>query len=257
MTETEFMGYILELEVAHEIPSSSSKEEEVLLSVTNLPLQKVPEAGIKKSLERYFLKHTGKKPTDCNIVNGFGYLTFEDSAGTRVYKCALTILSNMILIMLADVKSIVANPPRVPFYAGTHLVLCTVPVSKVKASTVAEEEDPLVPNAGPFSPNSSITSSMYTRRNYGRDMSMESSASGSSIFNTSDPNFSLTRTGSRQRNSSSTSSSEVHFEVGGLMPRQDSGQLASLPTRMISNHPQGHSQEPPLFTMHEHAPTFG
>ena len=87
-TETDFMGLFLQLEVKYEILSSSGKDEEILLSVTHPVFKRIPPEKIKKRLEDFFSKHTGKKATECKIVNGVGYLKFEDSAGTFPHVCA-------------------------------------------------------------------------------------------------------------------------------------------------------------------------
>ena len=78
-TSTDFLGLTLDVEVAY---SPSSKErEQTALAVKGLPSGRVPESKLRGALVGYFSKHTGYKATECKIIKGVGYMTFEDPAG--------------------------------------------------------------------------------------------------------------------------------------------------------------------------------
>ena len=51
------------------------------LAVRQLPLNKIPERNLKPALVRYFSKHTQFKASECRIINGVGYMSFEDPTG--------------------------------------------------------------------------------------------------------------------------------------------------------------------------------
>lgn len=51
------------------------------MAVKGLPLGKIPESNLRGALVSHFSKHTGFKATECRIVKGVGYMTFEDPTG--------------------------------------------------------------------------------------------------------------------------------------------------------------------------------
>ena len=80
--ETEFFGTTLTLEVTEEVSGQiKEKQEEIVLSVKNLPLHKVPQKHIRSSLEKYVVRHTGKQVKACVIDGGIGHVAFEDPSG--------------------------------------------------------------------------------------------------------------------------------------------------------------------------------
>ena len=78
-SSTEFLGLTVELEVGY---SSPTENIYMVLAVTKLPLDpRISEKHLKASLVKYFSKHTGYEASKCKIIQGAGYLSFEDTSG--------------------------------------------------------------------------------------------------------------------------------------------------------------------------------
>ena len=112
-----------------------------------------------------------------------------------------------LILLFSVVSSIVANPPEASFFADVQLEYFTSISSEIEALC----SPPTMKVASSNSP----VSSLISQNNYSRNTSMESASS-------IDPSASFNRTGFRQRNPSSSSSSGACFETEGHLTTQDS-----------------------------------
>ena len=78
-SSTDFLGITIQLEVGY--TSSAPKVEKEVLAVRGLPRTKIPVEKMENALLKHFSKHSKLEATDCRIINGVGYLTFEDPKG--------------------------------------------------------------------------------------------------------------------------------------------------------------------------------
>ena len=70
---------MIQLEVGY--TSSAPKVEKEVLAVRGLPRTKIPVEKMENALLKYFSRHSKLEATECRIVKGVGYLTFEDPKG--------------------------------------------------------------------------------------------------------------------------------------------------------------------------------
>lgn len=80
-SSTEILGLTLELEVMY---SSPAKKKEMVLSVEGLPLHKFPAEKLRGALVKHISKHTSHKAAECRIIDGVGYLSFDDPEGMSI-----------------------------------------------------------------------------------------------------------------------------------------------------------------------------
>jgi hypothetical protein len=74
---TDLLGLTLEVELAY---SPLAEEKEMVMAIKGLP-ERIPESKLRGALVKHFSKHTGYKAAECRIIDGVGYMSFEDPRG--------------------------------------------------------------------------------------------------------------------------------------------------------------------------------
>ena len=69
--------------------SSPADEKEMALAVKGIPskILNIPEEKLRGALVNHFSKHAGYKAAECRMIEGVGYMTFEDPAGWFAVHC--------------------------------------------------------------------------------------------------------------------------------------------------------------------------
>ena len=78
-SSTDLLGLTLPLEV---VTKAAKGESNMVLGV-RLGSTRIPEEILKSALVKHFSRHTGFK-AECEIINGIGFLTFDDPEGLYV-----------------------------------------------------------------------------------------------------------------------------------------------------------------------------
>ena len=89
-SSTDILGLTLELKVMYPSPA---EEKEMVLSVEGLPLHKFPAEKLRDALVNYISKHTSHKAAECRIIDGVGYLSFDDPAGMSIDSYTIQCMS--------------------------------------------------------------------------------------------------------------------------------------------------------------------